>query len=299
LTDVPAVEELGLLATGAMRARRHPRAIAGLWAWETVLALIASASAVSLVGATWGNGPGGDAVLWTPGGRPLIDLLFRQAAGVHAATTAAIVVLVVGAVAGLVPMAALLTTLAYATRDKRSAGFVRAMGEGLRVFPSMALLLVVAAVAQALVAGFGLAAGSVVEAWAHAGMGEARAQQLEGLVLLLFAAVFAAIGVAHDLSRAAVVRFRVGGWRGLLLGARTFRLAPAVTMWSWAWRALASLAPLVAVAWLTGRLGGRSGAALLAVFVLHQAVIGARVALRASWLARAMRAVDHTLNRGA
>jgi hypothetical protein len=297
LNDAPSIEELGLLATDAMRARRHPRAVVGLWAWETALALLASAPAAALVGASWGNGPGGDAALWAPGGRALVDLFVRQAAGVHAATMAAALVLVAGAVAGLAPMAALLTAIAYATRARRPVGFARAMGEGLRLFPSMALLLVVVTIAQALVAGVGLAAGSMVESWAHAGMGEARAQQLQGLVLLLFAAGVAALGVLHDLSRAAVVRFRVGGGRGLVLGARTLRLAPATMTWSWAWRALAALAPVLAAAWLTGRLGGRPGAALVAVFGLHQAVIAARVALRASWLARALRAVDQSLRR--
>jgi hypothetical protein len=82
-----------------------------------------------------------------------------------------------------------------------------------------------------------------------------------------------------------------------MLGARTFRLAPAALAWSWAWRALASLAPIVAAAWAADRLGGRGGAALFALLVLHQAVVLARVGLRASWLARALRAVDATLRR--
>jgi hypothetical protein len=50
--------------------------------------------------------------------------------------------------------------------------------------------------------------------------------------------------------------------------------------------------PLVFGALLSNRIGGRGGAALVTLFVLHQLVVGARVALRASWMARAMRAVD-------
>jgi hypothetical protein len=40
------------------------------------------------------------------------------------------------------------------------------------------------------------------------------------------------------------------------------------------------------------RVGGRGGFALFFLFVIHQLAIGTRVALRASWLARALRDVD-------
>ncbi len=128
-------------------------------------------------------------------------------------------------------------------------------------------------------------------------MGEARAEQLQGLVLALFLVAASAIGVAHDLARAAVVRFDVPGTRAVVLGSRTLRLAPLPLWWSWAWRALASVAPVVAVATVAGRLGARGAAALFFLFVLHQSVVLARVALRASWLAKALRAVDGALRR--
>jgi hypothetical protein len=37
----------------------------------------------------------------------------------------------------------------------------------------------------------------------------------------------------------------------------------------------------------------RGGAALFVLFALHQLMIGVRVALHASWLAKALRAVDY------
>jgi hypothetical protein len=288
---------LGLLTNDAMRARRHPWAVIGLWAWETALALLFAWPAASLAGAVFGRGAAGDYALWTPGGLALMDALGRNAPALSAVTSAGLAALLVGAVAGLVPMASTLTVLAYATRDGRAAGFARSFSRGLRLFPSMLLLLVLATLAQALAVGVGAAAGSVVESFLHEGLGEARAQQVQGLVLLLAVGAASAIGAAHDLSRAAVVRFKVGGWRGARLGTRTLRLAPLVMWWSWAWRAGASIAPVVAAAWVTGRLGGRAGPALLVVFGLHQLVVLARVALRASWLARALRAVDATLKR--
>ncbi len=293
----PTQAEVGLLTTDAMRARRHPWAVVGLWAWETALALLFAWPAASLSGAVFGRGTAGDGVAWTPGGISLLDALTRNEPGMSAITTAGIAVLAVGAVAGLVPLGSTLTVMAYATRDGRSAGVVRALSEGLRLFPAMLLLLVLASVAQAATLVVGAGAGSLVESWMHTGLGEARAQQVQGLFLLLALGVASAIGAAHDLSRAAVVRFKVGGFRGAMLGTRTLRLAPMGMWWSWAWRAVASLAPVVAAAWVTGRLGGRAGMALVVVFALHQLVIAARVALRTSWLARALRAVDATLRR--
>jgi hypothetical protein len=128
-------------------------------------------------------------------------------------------------------------------------------------------------------------------------MGEARAQQLEGVVLVVFLGLASAVGVVHDLARAAVVRFKVKGLRAFVLGARTFRLAPLSLWWSWAWRSVAAVAPVVAAAAVAGKLGGRGGAALVFLLLLHQAVVAVRVALRTSWLARALRGVDGALRR--
>lgn len=296
-TAAVAPQELVLLTTSSMRARRHPRAVLAVWAWESGLALLASWPAASIVRAAYGSDPRGDAPLWAPGGHALLDFLLREQHGLRAAMTGASLVLVVGAVAGLVPMAALMTSLAFATRERRAAGFVRCVSEGLRLFRPMLVLLIVALAAQGLVVGVGAGAGSLVESWAHAGMGEARAGQIHGLVLALFLLAASAVGVAHDLARAAVVRFGVSGARAVVLGARTLRLSPLPLWWSWAWRALAAVAPVVAVASVAGRLGERSAGALFFVFVLHQSVVLARVAFRASWLAKALRAVDGALRR--
>jgi hypothetical protein len=290
-------DELVLVTTPAVHARRHPRAIAAMWAWQTVLALLAAIPVAGVARAAWHGDPNGDAPLWAPGGHALLDWLWHDAHGLRASVGGAEVVLALGAVAGLVPMAALMIALAYATRDRKAAGFVRSVGGGLRAFPPMLMLLVVFGLLQGLVVGAGGLLAHLVEAWAHGGMGEARAQQLEGVVLLVFLGLASAVGVVHDLARAAVIRFKVKGLRAMGLGARTFRLSAMSLWWSWAWRALASIAPVLAAAAVAGQLGGRGGAGLLFLFVLHQSVVGSRVALRASWLARALRGVDGALRR--
>jgi hypothetical protein len=286
-------DELVLLMPQAMRARRHPRAIAAMWAWETVLALLASGPAAGLARAAWR----GDQPLWEAGGHALLDWLWHDLHGVRAALSGAEVVLVLSTVAGLVPMAALMAALTYARRDRQAAAFVQCIAAGLRAFPPMALLLVVAGLLQGLVLVAGGFLAVAVEGWSHARLGEARAQQVEGLVFLLVLAVAAQTGVLHDLARASVVRFRVTGMRALGLGARTLRRSPIVLGWSWAWRALASLAPVLAAAAVAGKLGGHGGFDLVFLFVLHQSVVVVRVALRTSWMARALRAVDGTSSK--
>jgi len=67
--------------------------------------------------------------------------------------------------------------------------------------------------------------------------------------------------------------------------------------WSWAWRMLASVAPVLTGAAVAERLGGRGGVALVVLFALHQCVVVVHVGLRASWLAKALRAVDVALRR--
>jgi len=290
-------DELVLLTTPSMRARRNPRAIAGMWVWQTALALLASLPAAGLVRAAWGGDPDGDAPLWAPGGHALVDWLWHDFHGVRAVFGAAELVLVAGAILGLVPTTALMIEIAYVARGRPRAGIVRALAGGLRAMPSMALLAVLAGLVQVVVVGLGAALGYGVEHWTHAGMGEARAEQLEGLVLLAFLAVASAFGVAQDLGRAAIVRFEVRGFRAFALGLRALRIAPLGLWWSWAWRGFVGLLLVVVAGVVAGRLGGRGGLALVVLGLLHQCVVVARIALRASWLARALRAVDGSLRR--
>jgi hypothetical protein len=284
--------ELVLLATPAMRARRRPWAIVGVWAWQAGLALLVSWPAASLVGAAWGGSAVGDAPLWAPGGHALLDWLWHDLRGLTAPVRTAELVLLIGAVAGLLPAAILMTSLAHATRDRKAPGLARSVGLGVRALPAMTVLLVVVGLLQALVAVAAWLLGYGVASWAHAGLGEARAQQLAVASALPWLAFSSAIGVAHDLARAAIVRFKARGLWAVSVGIRAFRSAPLALWWSWAWRALGSAPALIAAALVAERLGGRGGFALVVLTVLHQSVAVVRVALRASWYAKALRAVD-------
>lgn len=134
--------------------------------------------------------------------------------------------------------------------------------------------------------------GAYVSDSVLARLGEARSDQLGWLVTILFVCVALAVGVVHDLARASVVRFRVGALKACALAWNTFRGHPVSLFGSWGWRACAGLVPIAAASMVTDRIALRTGSSLFAVFALHQVVLGARIALRASWLAKAVRAVD-------
>jgi hypothetical protein len=285
-------DDIVFLAASSMRARRRPGAVAGTWAWQSALALMASWPAVGLVRAAYGRSPSGDAALWEAGSLPLLGLLSRESNGVRAATGAAVVVLIAGAIAGLVPLAAMMFSIGSAGPDGRGIGAARALGQGVRVFRPLGILLVAVTFTQALAVAAAIFFGQLVEAWTHRSLGEARSQALGIAVGATLAPCVVVLGVMHDLARAAVVRRDLKPFQALVAGTRLLRAAPLALTWSWAWRALAALAPVAAVAALADRIGGRGGLALVVLAALHQLVVVARVAFRASWLAKALRTVD-------
>jgi hypothetical protein len=275
-----------------IRARIHPAAIAGVWAWQTTFALLAAYPAAALVGAVYGNDPRGDAPLGASGALALLDFLRVNIHGLRAAAGGTALVTVAAVLTGLLPLAALMTTMAHATHGGHRIGAARAIGGAVGSGRALAGLLVGVGAAEVLAVAAAVILGEVAEGSAHAWLGEARAQMLAIAIGTVALVPACAIGVVHDLARAAVVRLQLGTLGAWIAGYRSFRDAPIALAWSWAWRALASLAPVAVVALLADRLSWRGGWALVTLAVLHQAVVLIRVALRASWLAKALRTVD-------
>jgi hypothetical protein len=176
-------------------------------------------------------------------------------------------------------------------RDRSAATLSQSLSAALWTMPAFSFLLVVFAFAQAATLAMGYGAMQIVES-AAAGLGAVRAERLGIAMGVVFLLLASGLGVVHDLARAAVVCARARGARAIVVGARALGAAPLPLWWSWAWRCLASAVPVVAVAFFTGTVGGRGGATLALVAVLHQAVVLGRVSLHASWLARALRAID-------
>jgi len=286
------VRQLFLRETDAIRARRHPWALAGLWGWQSALAVTVSWPAASLVGATYGTHPRGDGPLWDAGGHALLDFVWHQARGLAPMRASTEIALGVAAMIGLVPMAAVMIAMAYGVRDRRAVGLVRSLEGAARAMPSLLWLLLLMGVAEASTLGV----GALIAAGTHAGLsdawGEARAERVAIAVGLVFVVLASGLGVVHDLARAAVVCARAKGLRAIVLGARVFGRAPLPMWWAWAWRALSALAPVLAAAAVATRIGGRGGGALVVLALLHQGVVLSRVALHASWLAHALRSVE-------
>ncbi|MDP9150447.1 MAG: hypothetical protein M3O36_10975 [Myxococcota bacterium] len=274
-----------------MRARRHPGVLIGLWAWQAALALLVGEPAAGLVAAAYGAHPEGDTPLWEPGSRAMLDFLWRNASGFAALRREAEVVLVISAVAGLVPAAAAMFAMAHGRQGQRPAGFVPSVAGALAVLPRLAVVLVLVVVAQALVLAAGTGAASLCAQKMLAPAGEALAQQLGVGVGLAFLLTFSVLAVLHDLARAAIVRFRVNAVVGLSMGLRAFRLAPASLWWGWGWRTLASLAPVMAIATAPAPVRPTGASAVILLLLAHQMATGTRVALRGSWLAKALRSV--------
>jgi hypothetical protein len=286
-----ARDRILLVSTDAMRARRRPVAVGVLYAWSALAGLAAAWPVSAWVGESYGRHPRGDLVLFDPGGLALADL-FARGEGLGVAVTHALVVLAVCAVLGLVPMAALVVSIGHATLDRAAPPLRAAFERAAESFGALLRLLAVVSLAQGLVVGAGLLAANGTTGALQGKLDDAAAD-LSGLfVLAVFVLAALFLGVVHDVARVAAIRFRVGAFAALGVARRAMRPGPMSTAWSWAWRALAGLTAAVGVGIVAHRLGGRPGASLAVLALLHQGVVLLRAALRASWLASALRLVD-------
>jgi hypothetical protein len=286
-------DDLVLLANESMRARRRPLAVAALWAWQTALAFLVAWPLSAAVGAFYGRHPQGDAPLWQPGALPLLDLAMEGRASIAETVTLLGLALLLAALTDLLPIGALLASIGFVTRGRRAPPLRAAMARGAAAFGALVSLFAMASIAQGVLVGLALGVGWMITQGSESKLGEARAEQLAWLVGLLLLAVVGFVGVLHDLARAAAVRFRVRMLRSWRCAWSALLRGPASVLWSWAWRGLAAWAPVAVGALVAARVGGRGGTALVALLIVHQLALFARVALRASWLAAAMRAVDH------
>jgi hypothetical protein len=302
------------LSIRSMHARRRPLALASVFLADLSWALLVATPVHAWARNVWGGRPEGDAVLFADGARELMVWLGQSgdtALPVTARTT--MVLLAVGAVLMQLPLGALVASLAFGrivqtdddgTVQIRSLRLRSALQVGVTAFLPLAVLLVVGAVASLIVLLLGGLAASGLESSLNEALGDARSFTVRAVLFGAFAALAAVIGVVVDLARAAVVR-EVGisaasgaaspAWnvvlRGVRIALKTSRAGLGRAVLAWTGRAVVGLA-LVAIGFVAADvLGGSGGLSLTLLFVVHQAVILGRVALRASWMARALRLV--------
>jgi hypothetical protein len=279
------------LSSKSVLARRRPGAVLLLWAWDAALGVVLGSSFASIASGAYGRHPDGDAPLFAPGGLELLDLARQSVAARGPLLSALLVVVVAARLGGLLPSAAVFADLLFTTRARRPPPWREALSRGVLALPSSFTLEVFTLAAQAGVVTLGVAILAAASSPLTASFGTRGGDlALAGLGLVAFAAT-AVVGVVGDLTRAAVVRWDANALVAGKRGVESFLARPVALTWSYGWRALSSWVPVAIGAWLAGRMGGRGGAALLVLGAFHQCVVLVRAAIRASWMARALRAV--------
>ena len=284
--------KLLLLPTDAMRARRRPQAILWMWAFKLALSLAVAWPAARAVGVAVGSHPSGDAAFFAEGGYALLEWLSREASTRGALAALLGAVTVVGIALGVVPLVAAIAAMAYTTPEGRAPTARQLASRVVAAVWPVFGLLGLATLTEALLVGLAFAVATGTRGGLVQWLGEARGEQSLIVLLMPIAALAALVGVLQDLARVSVVRFEAGAFDAIKIAWRAYRARPVAALWAWLWRSLVGLLLIGLGAVASARLGGRPGGALVTLAALHQLVSLSCVALRASWLARALRAVD-------
>jgi hypothetical protein len=229
--------------------------------------------------------PGGDAVLFEPGGARLIELLRIGRSALTASVESAVVLGIVVALVNLLPLAAVMVRL-----DNASLGFGACWSRALSHAPPFVLLFGLSLLAQAILLFIALSfAASGLEALRLlVGPRGADFSIIAGGTLTL--GLVAAVGVLQDLARAHVVSREERAFSALRPAAATLLRHPVRVLLGWAGPALISLIVVAAAAWAVGALEVEQDSAwrLLAVFAVHQCAAFVMVLSRLAWLERAL-----------
>ncbi len=275
------------LAPEQMRARKRPGVIAVVSACKLVLG---TAVALPLAIAVFGTGvtqwPGGDRVLWEPGGALLAEILSERPWLWVGAVRATLWLGLGAACLGLVPLGSLMVSLCHAGRF----GWSRLVARGAELFGAFVALAVLTLLAQAAlllaISLVGLAGRSLLlPRWGD------QAADLGFIgVLGLGALGTVALGVLHDLARAVVVRGRLRLREAVPAALSLAKTRAGAVLAAYLPRALASFGLVVgaAAAVLASGLGRSGDGRVLAALLVQQTAVLGVTGLKASWLARAL-----------
>jgi hypothetical protein len=183
-----------------------------------------------------------------------------------------------------------MVAVAHSGEARGTARATRTVATTVARLPAFVRLALAVAAAQAAVVAAAYFVGHVACDVTSGALGDAPAQLLGAAVAAVVALPAVFLAIAQDLARASIVRFRRGALHAFFSASGALRRTPVGLAWAWAWRAAAGLAPVVAAAAVASRTGGATNPlALVLLAVVHQAAVVARIALRASWLAKALR----------
>lgn len=293
-------DELRLLDPSEIRARRRPRAILVVWAWELACSLLIALPVHVWANKVWGTHPDGDAVLFQPGGHALLSWLGDDGPALSIVVRTTLVTLLVLGTLGQLVTGMLIASLAS---GRGRLGLAPKTSVTLRAGASTFLPFVgiglIEGAAQGAVIGIGALVSSSVDRSLAPSLGDARSFAMRMVVLSLFVLVAAILGVVADLVRVAFGRRAVSAPPGarasfgeaVRVAVRTARHAIGRATLAWGWRAAIGVG-LIWLGALAGDVtGARGGAFLWLLFVVHQLLLLLRATLRASWLANALRLV--------
>ncbi len=264
-------------------ASARPGWVFGFYAFRAIAGLAVAAPLAIEVGVLVSRLPRGDAVLFDAGGEVLLDVVRKGHQAAPAIAAGAGIGLLVAAFVGLAPLAALLVAIGH-----RGALPLRVVAaRSARALGTLSLLWGLALFTQAVTAAlvhFGW--GRVVTSFGWAPPRDNLAR-VAGVVVVVALAL--GIGVAHDLARVVAVDELRGTYLAMARAIEVVRARPGRVLASYAARAsLAAGALAVGVA-LAARVGHATAPRFALSAIAHQASLLVAVALRASWLAAAMR----------
>lgn len=269
-------------------AWRRPGVVFVMYAYRLLVAALVATPFSLVFGAGVGGYPRGDATLFDEGGLLLVETIRRSNSSMPPVAMTALLLLSVGALAGVMPLAALIGALGV-------RGRVRARDVGafaLRPVGPFALLFGAFALVQAVLFAIVSAIGGAIS---RRPMFDApSADRIKFTFAVIAIAVVLFVGVLHDLARVAVVRDELGFRASMRRAWHTFRKSHVKVLGAWAIRAALGAMAIYAALSFASRLGVDSGAKALVGFLVYQASIILALFLKASWFASAIRHVDQT-----
>ena len=230
--------------------------------------------------------PREDAVLFGPSAGLYLAEAFRlEHKAVAGALVGSLPTLLLTSYLGLLPLGALLYALGRGGR----LSFADLAAAAARSFGRLSALFGLALAAMLIAGAIPLACASTLRDKLAAILDDPGADVLAAAVGLAGIALGAALGILHDLARAAVVHRNLPAMSATHRAVRIAKAHPLAAMFGWGWRFTAGGALVFVVALATAAIDVERMSGLLVVGMLHQACILALVALRASWLACALR----------
>jgi hypothetical protein len=267
-------------------ARRRPGMVFAVYALEAIAAWVLAAPWAEGVARIFGGHPDGDrALFWQAGHIDLVDVISRHRQMIGALVGASAIGLCVWFVVAMFPLGALLGAL----YDRGTFGIRRAALRGGELFSRLALVQLATLVMMVVgVLMISVLPNAMLSARLSSWEPRKAAMVQVGFVFVALSVI--AVGCAiGDLARALIARheMRAGGALGAALRSpRVVLSLVGLSLPRW----FASLGALGVGAAFSTR-----SSSILAILLVHQAIALARVGLRASVLARALRLSDVVL----